>query len=48
MSNAYVNETDAHAVCCWEGPDRGSVEALFAKAGVATKIIDEVVEFAMS
>lgn len=46
MNNAYVNETDAHAVCCWDAPDLESVIDLFSKAGVSTKSVEEVIEFA--
>ena len=45
MDNAYIDENKAQAVCCWNAPDKSSVEDLFSKAGVATQEIQEVVEF---
>ncbi len=45
MDNAYIDESKAQAVCCWNAPDRSSVEDLFSKAGVSPQEIQEVVNF---
>ncbi len=46
MDNAYIDEDKAQALCCWNAPDKPSVEALFEKAGITTQEIQEVVQFA--
>lgn len=45
MDKAYIDESKAQAVCCWNAPNLTEVENLFAKAGIATASIQEVVEF---
>jgi hypothetical protein len=45
MEQAFLNESGARAVCCWNAPDLPTIEALFAKAGVATDSVEEVVEY---
>ncbi len=42
MDRAYVDEAAGQAICCWDAPDRTSVEALFAKAGLTPETIREV------
>lgn len=42
LDNAYVDQAAGQAICCWEAPDRASVEALFAKARVSPEQIREV------
>jgi len=42
MDRAYVDEAAGQAVCVWDAPDRTSVEALFAKAGVKPETIRQV------
>ena len=46
MDNAYVDKSKAQAICCWNAPDQASIEDLFAKAGVATELIQEVEVYA--
>ena len=43
METAYVDAAAGQAICCWDAPDRSSVEALFLKAGVKPERIREVV-----
>ncbi|MDJ0766167.1 MAG: hypothetical protein QNJ97_24505 [Myxococcota bacterium] len=45
MKQAFINKSEARAVCCWDAPDQLSVEALFTKAGIATASVEEVVEY---
>jgi hypothetical protein len=42
MDRAYVDEAAGQAICCWDAPDRDSVEALFQRAGVKPEKIREV------
>ncbi len=46
MDTAYINEAKAQATCCWNAPDRATIEAVFAKAGVTTELVEEVVQYA--
>ncbi len=46
MDTAYINEEKAQAVCCWNAPDRATIEGVFAKAGIGTESVEEVVEYA--
>jgi hypothetical protein len=46
MDRAYIDKGANQAICCWDAPDRGSVEALFARAQVRPQSIREVIEFA--
>ncbi len=48
MSQAFIIENKAQAVCVWNGPDRAAVEAVFAKAGVAIESIEQVTEYSGS
>jgi hypothetical protein len=42
MDRAYVDAAAGQAICVWEAPDRSSIEALFAKAGVKPETVREV------
>jgi hypothetical protein len=42
MDRAYVDAAAGQAICVWDAPDRGSIEDLFARAGVKTEKIREV------
>ena len=42
MDSAFVDKAAGQAVCVWDAPDRTSVEALFARAGVPTESVREV------
>ena len=42
METAYVDAAASQAICCWDAPDRSSVEALFSKVGVIPETIREV------
>lgn len=42
MDRAYIDENSGQAICCWDAPDRKSVEDLFAKAQVEPESIKEV------
>ena len=42
MDNAYVDKDANQAICCWDAPDRASVEELFSKASVTPEAIREV------
>ncbi len=44
LERAYVDEEHGQAICCWNAPDRASIEDLFAKAKVKPESIREVVE----
>jgi hypothetical protein len=46
MDTAYINEEKAQATCCWDAPDRVTIEGVFSKAGIAFESIEEVVEYA--
>ena len=45
MDKAYVDEVQGQAICCWEAPDRKSVEDLFMKAQIQPESIREVTEY---
>jgi hypothetical protein len=45
MSTAYIDESKSQAICCWDAPDRESIESLFSAAGVTAQEIQEVVEY---
>ena len=45
MDRAYVDANANQAICCWNAPDRASVEALLVRAQVKPESIREVVEF---
>ena len=42
MDCAYIDRTANQAICCWDAPDRPSIEALFAKAGIKPESVREV------
>ena len=42
MDCAYVDETAGVALCAWDAPERTSLEALFARAGVRTESVRQV------
>jgi hypothetical protein len=42
MDCAYVDAAAGQAICCWDAPDRASVDALFTKVGVKPETIREV------
>jgi hypothetical protein len=42
MDCAYIDRAANQAICCWDAPDRPSVEALFAKAGIKPESFREV------
>jgi hypothetical protein len=42
MDWAYVDNATNQPICCWDGPDRKSVEDLFRKAGQPTESIRAV------
>ncbi len=46
MDTAYINEEKAQATCCWNAPDRPTIEAVLEKAGVTAESFEEVVQFA--
>jgi hypothetical protein len=46
MDNAFVDPAAGQAICCWDAPDRASVETLFEKASVKPESIREVVVYA--
>lgn len=46
MDTAYINEQKARATCCWNAPDRATIEGVFTKAGIAFESMEEVVEYA--
>jgi uncharacterized protein YpmB len=46
MDTAYINEEKAQAICCWNAPDKATIEGVFAKAGVTAEAVEEVVEYA--
>jgi hypothetical protein len=45
MEKAYIDEENSQAICCWDAPDRKSIEELFAKAQVRVESIRSVVEY---
>lgn len=45
MENAYIDEVQHQAICCWDAPNRKAVEDLFEQAGVKAERIREVVEY---
>jgi len=45
MERSYIDEANGQAICCWNAPDRKSVENLFSRAGVSPESIREVVEY---
>jgi len=45
MDKAYIDENTGQAICCWEAPDKKSVEELFTKLQVSPQSIQEVTEF---
>ena len=46
MENAFVDHAAGQAICCWNAPDRASIEQLFAKANVQPESIREVEVYA--
>ena len=42
MDTAYIDAVAGQPICCWDAPDRKSIEALFAKAGYRPESIREV------
>jgi len=45
MDKAYIDEVKGQAICCWEAPDRKSVEDLLTKAQIHPESIREVTEY---
>jgi hypothetical protein len=45
MDNAYIDEENAQAICCWDAPDRESIEKIFSEAGVVTESVKEVKKY---
>ncbi len=45
MDKAYIDKTKGQAICCWEAPDRKSIEELFTKAHIHPESIREVTEY---
>lgn len=45
MEKAYIDEENSQAICCWDAPDRKSIEDLFSKAQVQVESIRSVVEY---
>ena len=45
MKQAFVNESEARAVCCWDAPDQSTIEGLFSNAGINPTSVEEVVEY---
>jgi hypothetical protein len=42
MDRAYIDEQEGKAICCWNAPDKASIESLFEKAQVKPESIKEV------
>jgi hypothetical protein len=42
METAYVKKYKDQAICCWDAPDRETIEGLFAKEGLITESVEEV------
>ena len=45
MERAYMNRNEGFVTCCWNAPDRESVETLFKNAGAPYEKIIEVEEY---
>ncbi len=45
MDKAYIDEENSQAICCWNAPDRKSIEELFTQANVHVESIRSVVEY---
>ncbi|UCF69878.1 MAG: hypothetical protein JSW49_06665 [candidate division WOR-3 bacterium] len=45
MDKAYIDEENSQAICCWDAPDRKSLEELFTNAQVRVESIRSVVEY---
>jgi hypothetical protein len=45
MEKAYIDEDKGQAICCWDAPDRKSVEDLFSKAQITPESIRQVTEY---
>jgi hypothetical protein len=45
MDKAYIDENAGQAICCWEAPDKKTLEELFTKAQIFPQSIREVTEF---
>lgn len=45
MERAYVDEAKGQAICCWNAPDRKSIEDLFSKVQIKAESIREVIEY---
>ncbi len=45
MKQAFVNESQARAVCCWDAPDKTTIEGLFSLSGLEPTSVEEVVEY---
>jgi hypothetical protein len=39
---AFIDTAASQAICCWDAPDRQSVEALFQRAGVKPEAVRQV------
>jgi hypothetical protein len=48
MERAFIDESNNQAICCWNAPDRKSIEDLFLKAKIVPALIREVVEYSRS
>ena len=42
MEKAYIKKYKDQAICCWDAPDRETIEGLFAKEGLITESVEEV------
>jgi hypothetical protein len=45
MERAFIDESNNQAICCWNAPDRKSIEDLFLKAKIVPALIREVTEW---
>ncbi len=42
MELAFVKKHKDQAICCWDAPDRETIEELFEKEGLVTESVEEV------
>ncbi len=42
MDYAFIKKNKDQAVCCWEAPDRDTIEDLFGSVGLVTESVEEV------
>jgi hypothetical protein len=45
MDTAYIDDAAGQAICCWDAPDRKSLEELFARAGQKPESVREVMVY---